>query len=123
MLDRIKNLHKGRQAELLGSRYLKAKGLSVVSRNYRSKSGEIDIIAKDGNTTVFVEVRYRAGQHFGLAQETVDARKQAKLAKTALHYMHNHPGSHNAPMRFDVLAINGDLATNNINWIRDAFEF
>ena len=83
--------------------YLEARGLSVIARNFRSRFGEIDIIAKDGDTIVFVEVKTRSGRRFGQAIEQITRGKQRKIIKTAREYLRRSgfPGS---SARFDELA-------------------
>ena len=87
-----------------------------MERNYRSRRGEIDLIMRDARTLVFVEVRFRASTRFGTPAESVDVRKQRKLAATAAHYLQSNQT--NLPCRFDVIALSG---TNHIDWIRNAF--
>lgn len=103
--------------EEAAARYLQAAGLKLVARNYRSRRGEIDLIARDGGTLVFVEVRYRRSSRFGSAGASVDARKQQKLLATAHSYLQQK--KLDCPCRFDVVAIEGDA--QNIQWIKNAF--
>lgn len=103
--------------EEAAARYLQGAGLVIEDRNYRCRLGEIDLIARDGNTLVFVEVRYRRNNRYGTAGATVDARKQRKLLATADSYLQQFKLE--CPCRFDVVAIEGDA--QNIQWIRDAF--
>ncbi|WP_299941611.1 YraN family protein [uncultured Microbulbifer sp.] len=98
--------------------YLRRAGLAVIEHNYRSRFGEIDLIARDSDTVVFVEVRFRRSNHFGGAGASVDARKQQKLLATACGYLQKH--NLDCPCRFDVLAIDSDA--QNIQWIKNAFE-
>ena len=106
----------GEEKECLACAYLQEKGLHLLERNYRCRRGEIDLVMREAGTLVFVEVRFRASTRFGTAAETVDSRKQRKLAATASHYLQRNPT--NLPCRFDVIALSG---TNRIDWIRDAF--
>ncbi|AMX02052.1 putative endonuclease [Microbulbifer thermotolerans] len=103
--------------ETVAARYLQAAGLRLVTRNYHGRYGEIDLIAKDGNTLVFVEVRYRRSSRFGSAGASVDLRKQKKLVATAQTYLQQN--KLDCPCRFDVIAIEGD--TQDIHWIKGAF--
>lgn len=103
--------------EEAAARYLQRAGLSIERRNYRCRRGEIDLIARDGDTLVFVEVRYRRNNRYGSASATVDARKQSKLLATADSYLQHFKLE--CPCRFDVVAIEGDA--QNIQWIRGAF--
>lgn len=116
-----KHLQRGQQAEQRARRYLCKQGLKPVTRNYRSPCGEIDLIMRERDTLVFVEVRYRSNEAFGLAAETVDWRKQQKLRRTAEHYLQNKKVAHDQPCRFDVVAISGFDKKTSINWYPDAF--
>jgi putative endonuclease len=110
----------GRDAETLACDYLRARGLALVERNYRSRFGEIDLIMDDRDCLIFVEVRYRRQARFGSGAESVDQRKQARLIACARHYLMRHPGAAQRPCRFDVVAIGGG-AVPAIEWIADAF--
>jgi putative endonuclease len=88
MEDARKNL--GKLGEKLISKYLKEQGYQIIDQNYRTRYGEIDIVAKDGDFFVFVEVKTRTNRMFGFPEEAIDARKQHKLAVTAEHYLASH---------------------------------
>lgn len=108
----------GRHAENAAFSYLLDKGLRPVARNFRRRSGEIDIIMLDGDTLVFVEVRYRRSAAFAAPGLTVDARKQRKLIRTAALFASAQRHCATREMRFDVIAIEEG---NPVRWIRDAF--
>jgi putative endonuclease len=112
---------RGRTAELQACRYLLDQGLKLVARNYRCRHGEIDLIMRDGRSLVFVEVRYRSNRRFAGGAETIDYRKQSKLAATALHYLQSHPAAAAYPARFDVVALDAEPGENRLNWIPNAF--
>lgn len=115
---------RGQRAEAGACDYLQRQGLRLVERNYRCARGEIDLIMRDQETLVFVEVRYRASQRFGGAAASVDTRKQARLVAAALHYLQQHPAAGRRACRFDVMASvpgEGDVAVE-YEWIRSAFE-
>lgn len=116
-----KHLQHGQRAERRAQRYLRKQGLKLVTCNYRSPYGEIDLIMRQQEMLVFVEVRYRHSQIFGLAAETVDWRKQKKLRATAEHYLQNDKSSRDRPCRFDVISLSGDNRNGTINWYPDAF--
>lgn len=97
--------------------FLKRHGYQILYNNYYNPFGEIDIIAKDGEYLVFIEVKFRDGEYMGTAEEAVDIRKQNRMIKGAKHYMYNNRWSFDSPCRFDVVAINKD----KIRLIRDAF--
>lgn len=107
----------GRAAEQLVAAFLETRGLVILERNFRCRAGEVDLIARDGGTLVFVEVRLRAGGTFGGAAASVDARKQAKVLRAARYYLANRPEQ---PCRCDVVALDR-LDADRIEWIRDAF--
>ncbi len=106
----------GDAKERLAEAYLKRHHLQPVARNHRCRQGEIDLIMRDGGALVFIEVRYRRSEQFGTAAETVDRRKQQRLAAAAGHYLQAHPSV--LPCRFDVVAVSGD---DRIEWIKNAF--
>lgn len=113
----------GRLAEEKACNYLKAHGLSLVERNYLCTRGEIDLIMKDNNTTVFVEVRYRGDTRFGSGAESVDQRKQNKLLATAAHYLQKNPAAAKGACRFDVVSLTGkENDEETLDWIPDAFQ-
>ena len=105
----------GRAAEDAALEHLRRHSLELVERNYLSRFGEIDLVMREDDTLVFVEVRYRSGKSHGSAAETVDARKRAKLIATAQCYLQYSRWRH--ACRFDVVALSGA----NVDWIRDAF--
>lgn len=107
----------GRAAEQLAARFLEAHGLVILERNFRCRAGEVDLIARHGGTLVFIEVRLRAGDTFGGAAASVDARKQAKVLRAARYYLANRSEQ---PCRCDVVVLDR-LDANRIEWIRDAF--
>lgn len=111
----------GIKGEDLAVGFLKKKGYKILSRNYKTPLGEIDIIAEDGETLVFVEVKTRTDDSFGLPFEAVDHRKKEKLRKVALYYLKNIRKK-DAPSRFDVLSIQAGSGKNEIEHITDAFE-
>jgi putative endonuclease len=108
---------KGKTGEQLACDYLQSRGLKLLSRNYTSRFGEIDLVMQDGDAVVFVEVRYRKNRSFGGAAVSVTPQKQQRIIKTALYYLQQL--SVNQSARFDVVAIEGQ---GDINWIPDAFQ-
>jgi putative endonuclease len=111
----------GIKGEDLAVRFLKKKGYRILSRNYKTPLGEIDIIAEDGRTLVFVEVKTRTDNSYGLPFEAVNHRKREKLRKVALYYLKNCLKK-DAPSRFDVLSIQAGSDKDEIEHIVDAFE-
>ncbi len=122
---------KGDCAESLACQYLSQQGVKIVARNYRTQRGEIDIIARDEETLVFVEVRLRSNPSFGDAAQSIDARKQARLISAAQHYLLKTGLSDAQPCRFDAICmttVDGEATQKSIDpnrraidWIRDAF--
>ena len=106
----------GKQKEDLAVEYLKRKGYKIIKQNFHTKSGEIDIIAKDKNTLVFIEVRSKSYKDFGTPEETIDKQKQRKIIKTAKIFLKNHNLDYDE-IRFDVISI----LKENINHIENAF--
>ncbi|MBU0946302.1 MAG: YraN family protein [Proteobacteria bacterium] len=94
----------GKQGEDLAAHHLIKLGFSILARNYRQKIGEIDIIARDGNCLVFVEVKTRKTLRFGQPFEAVTTKKQAQLTRVALDYL-NRNKLLDQPARFDVISI------------------
>ncbi len=110
----------GIKGEGLAVKFLKNKGYKIISRNFKTPIGEVDIIAQDGKILVFVEVKTRSDDSFGRPFEAVNHRKREKLKKVALYYMKHH--RNDMPLRFDVLSIEMDGERSKIEHIIDAFE-
>ena len=113
----------GQLAEDLAQRYLQKQGLRPLFQNWTCRSGELDLVMLDGDTVVFVEVRYRRHAAWGGALESVDSRKQQKLIKAAQLFLQKETRWARRPCRFDVVAIGsaGD-AIGEPNWIQNAFD-
>ncbi|HEC18926.1 MAG TPA: YraN family protein [Gammaproteobacteria bacterium] len=112
----------GNHAEDLACDYLQRHGLRLIQRNYRCRRGEIDLVMRHRQHTVFVEVRYRRSNRFGSAAESVDARKQAKLLAAAEHYLQHNPKAARGACRFDVVALSTENNQAQIHWIENAFQ-
>ena len=116
----ISRVAQGTAAEDFALRYLEARGLTLVTRNFRCRVGELDLILRDGGQLVFVEVRSRRSSQFGTPAESVTRTKQQRLLRAAAFYLQRQ--RLDLPCRFDVVAI---LQTGNeprVEWIRDAFQ-
>lgn len=110
-----------RRGEAAAAAWAEARGWRLLQRNYRCRLGEIDLVARDGDTLVFVEVKARRGSGFGEPGEAVDGRKQARLARVARHFL-LASGLGGAPCRFDVAAVRvGPRGEAAVEWISDAF--
>ena len=99
----------GKRGEDLACRELEQRGYAILARRFRVRSGELDIVARDGATLVFVEVKARAGRAFGEAAEAVTPLKQLRLTRLAEEYLMRHH-LHDCPCRFDVVSIQFDAA-------------
>ena len=113
---------RGARAEQLAETFLCAQGLRLLSRNYRCKAGEIDLIMEAGETLVFVEVRLRTHPDYARAAESVGWRKQHKVIRAAQHYLQRHDRHETRRCRFDVVGLNSLEQTDNIEWIQHAFD-
>lgn len=109
----------GRAAEDLAADHLRRHGLAIVGRNVRSRHGEIDLVARDGATLVFVEVRLRRPGRFGGAADSITAAKRGRLVAAAREYLARLPRT--PACRFDVVLLDG-LDAARIVWLRDAID-
>ncbi len=116
-----KRISLGKRGEDIAVQHLRSKGFRIEARNYRQKTGEIDIICKDDDTYVFVEVKTRKHTGFGHPTEAVDSRKQRQIYRTALLYLSSN-NLLDKPVRFDVIGVLCDQAIPNITHITGAFE-
>ena len=110
-------MKRGVEAEAIAAAFLEHKGLKILARNYRCRLGEIDLVAREGDTTVFVEVRSRGSSAFGGAAASITAVKRQRLLKAARHYISRQRAL--PQCRFDALLIEGEPP--RIEWLRDAF--
>ncbi len=111
----------GRLGEDLASRRLRSLGYEILERNYRCPLGEIDLVARDGDVLVFVEIKTRKNRPLGEAKEAVNRRKQGQLSRVALAYLKSKK-LWDAKARFDVVAVGVGEGKEKIEIIRDAFE-
>ena len=110
----------GKQAEKAAEQYLSKQGLVLLDRNYCCRMGEIDLIMRDRDDLVFVEVRHRKSQDFGGALASITYKKQQKIWRTAQHYIQKKCQLQDCGYRFDVVALEGSL--KQIRWIKNAFD-
>jgi putative endonuclease len=106
----------GAQAERLAADYLAAQGVTIVERNFRRRCGELDLIARDGETLVFVEVRLRRRHDFGGAAASITAAKRRRMAAVAGLYLSRLRGT--PPCRFDAVLLDA-LDPDRIEWLKD----
>ena len=114
----------GARAEQWAQQYLKNQGLEIVTNNYRTPRGEIDLIMQEGTTLVFVEVRLRSANRFGSAADSIDIRKQQRLIRAAQHYLQATKLWDQVPCRFDAICLAKDPDNSNkyqVEWLRNAF--
>lgn len=114
------HLRTGRWAEEQAACYLESHGLRLVSRNFRCRLGEIDLVMADGATLVFVEVRFRRSQRFGGGLASVTRTKQRKLLAAARAYLARHRLI-DAACRFDVISVTKRNYRPDFLWLKDAF--
>ena len=114
----------GQAAEGWALTHLEEHGLRLLARNWRCRLGELDLVMLDGDTVVFVEVRYRRHSAWGGAEGSVDARKRARVSAAALVFLQQQSRWSQCPCRFDVIAIGPaeHSAPARLNWIRSAFD-
>jgi putative endonuclease len=112
----------GAQWESAALAHLQRSGLKLLDRNFNCRYGELDLVARDREVIVFVEVRYRGTAARGDGMASVGSSKRAKLVRTAQVYLQAHPQLSAAPCRFDVVACSGTPQAPQIEWTRAAFE-
>lgn len=107
---------RGADAEARAADHLRQQGLTLLTRNWRCRHGEIDLILRDGGTLVFVEVRARSRADYGGAAESITAAKRGRLLRAAEAYLAET--RYRGPCRFDAVLIEGD----RLAWLRNAFD-
>jgi putative endonuclease len=112
----------GRAAEAIAARFLASHGLEIVMRNFRRRLGEIDLVARDNNVLVIVEVRTRSTQKYGGAAASVDWRKRTRIVRAARLLLSKHAAYTRMRIRFDVIVVLNALAEDpRVQWIKHAF--
>lgn len=111
---------KGSACEKIAANYLVSCGLSILSRNYTCRFGEIDLIAIQDHCLVFIEVKARSNQRTMSLRETLSASKQKKILKTARHFLSKNSSYAENSMRFDFVGI--DTSQQTVDWLQDAFQ-
>lgn len=109
----------GKAYETIAADYLQAQGYEILHQNYRCRSGEIDLIAREGRYLVFVEVKYRSTDEAGCAASAVDRKKQRTISRVAVFYLIQNQLPENTPCRFDVVAVDGE----KITLYKNAFDY
>ena len=111
------HIAQGKMAEQRACDFLNQQGLTTITRNFRCRYGEIDLIMQDQDTMIFVEVRYRHSQSFGGAIHSISRQKQQRLITTAHHFLEHHTATPDLACRFDLCALN----STELTWIPNAF--
>jgi len=112
---------RGAGVEAAARRHLLLAGLQDIAANAQCRVGELDLVMRDGDCVVFVEVRYRGSAAFGGGAASVDGRKQRRLVRAAQVFLQRFPSFAQAPCRFDVVEASGDPEHPDLRWIRAAF--
>ena len=117
------SVRSGTRWEDVAARYLERHGLAVLARNYRCKLGELDLVCRDDDSLVIVEVRARARTSFAAAIESIGPRKRRRIVQATRHLLLRQSAWSRQPLRFDVVAIDGiDTPSPSIAWIKNAFD-
>ena len=112
----------GDNSEAMAQNYLEQRGYRLVQKNFRCKTGEIDLIMQKGDMLIFAEVRSKTSSRYGEPLDTVNKTKQDKIKKAAAYYLYTHPKLADCYCRFDVLSVLWINSTPQITWIEDAFQ-
>lgn len=118
MMEKRNKRKLGARVEQQVKEYLMGQGFDILELNYRCRQGEIDIIAREQEYYVFIEVKYRSTLQYGTPQEAVGSAKQKRICGAAKYYLYCHKLGEFTPVRFDVAAVMG----NTISYIKNAFE-
>lgn len=116
-----KPLLAGQQSEDSACQYLQSRGMVLIKKNYRCYHGEIDLIMRDRDDIVFVEVRSRGRADYGNALESVTPAKIRKLIRTASHFLQMQQWLNKVNSRFDIIAIHPVAGSQQLDWIKNAF--
>lgn len=112
---------RGAHIEALAAAFLRERGLVPVAANASARGGELDLVMRDGETLVFIEVRYRRDARFGGGAASIDAGKRRRIVLAAEQFLAASRGFARLPCRFDVIDASGDPAAPDVVWLRDAF--
>ena len=121
-MQKINKRQVGADKEAFVCEWLEKHGYMILERNFRCRSGEIDIVAREGGYLAFIEVKYRRSDASGLPQEAVDVRKQRVISRVALYYLRRFGYGETTPVRFDVVAVFGEKDFS-VALYQNAFDF
>lgn len=114
----------GKNTEIAAKQFLISKGLIFIEQNYLCNRGEIDLIMRDNDVTVFIEVKYRSNSHYGSGFEVVTQKKQQRIINTAANYLYKHSLTELVTSRFDIVSLSpqkGNDGPYKIDWLKNAF--
>jgi len=121
-LSKASTTQTGKLTEKLAADYLVLQNLTLIEQNFHSKYGEIDIIMKEAETYLFIEVKYRKNNNYGGGLMAVSYKKQEKIRLCAKFYLQQKQlNEYNTPCRFDIVILEGDIQKPKINWLKNAF--
>ena len=117
----ITTVNKGLITEQFAKRYLVKQGLLFVTKNFHCRRGELDLIMLDGDTYVFIEVKYRKNRCFGGAIAAISRSKINKIKQSIVFYLHQAGlNEYNTPCRIDVITLQGNINHPHVNWLKNA---
>ncbi|MCR5670812.1 MAG: YraN family protein [Butyrivibrio sp.] len=119
----MNNRKVGTGFERIAADHIRSRGGTIVALNYRLKSGEIDIIAKDGDYLCFIEVKYRKNMDFGGPLAAISFKKQLQICKISKLYLYFNNYPLDTKIRYDVIAISGENKPVSVNWLKNAFDY
>ena len=118
----ITTANKGLITENFANQYLQQQGLVFITKNFHCRRGEIDLIMLEGDTYVFIEVKYRKNINFGGAIAAISPTKINKIKKSIMFYLHQAGlNEYNTPCRIDVVTLQGNINQPQVNWLKNAF--
>ena len=113
---------QGQLTENFAAQYLQKHGLKLINQNVHCRQGEIDLVMQEGETYIFVEVKYRKNNNFGGAVAAVSYKKQQKIKHCITFYLHQAGlNEYNTPCRCDVIALTGNIQQPEVTWLKNAF--